>query len=497
MKNISDFYIIVESDHRRKMAAARRQEREQRRARAEDTTASGSTDTAGSNPDELKLDPAAEDVSSPENSEEKEDSEQHEDDDSSEDDSSILGRGSYGLVKKVYNTQDNQFYAMKIISKDLLSRGRAFGRQKSEGDAFDSVKREIAIMKKLDHPNIVHLMEVLCDEDNLYLIMEYAEGGPVMSVDLDDGEVEVSEGKWNIVTPALPLCLARKYFRDVLSGLEYLHHQSVIHRDIKPENLLVGKDGRCMISDFGVSTLCEGDECLIASTAGTGVFMSPEMVQSGSKNMGFGGAQTDVWSLGVTLYYFVYGRLPWYARSVPEIYRMIVHDPLEFPADNTKEGGQFAHVPPALKQLLRGMLDKNPKTRLTIAQINKCSWVSEEGSWCPVAALQATEEGKRCAGYKNQPLVAQTVCKNDIAKAINVSNERPILITPAALQADRSLFNKVKTRFATWKRDLKQKCNASKEEKRRKRMHAHFKYILKLPVPEQLPVLPPALPAIN
>ena len=153
VKNISDFYIIVESDHRRRMAAARREEREQRRARAaaDDITASGSgsgsADPAGSAG--LKLDPAAEDVSSPEDSEEKEDSDEHHDDDSSEDDdSSILGRGSYGLVKKVYNTQDNQFYAMKIIDKTMLSRGRAFGRQKSEGDAFETVRREIAIMKK-------------------------------------------------------------------------------------------------------------------------------------------------------------------------------------------------------------------------------------------------------------------------------------------------------------------------------------------------------------
>ena len=257
-----------------------------------------------------------------------------------------------------------------------------------------------------------------------------------------------------------------------------------------------------MISDFGVSTLCEGDECLIASTAGTGVFMSPEMIRSGSKNLGFGGAQTDIWSLGVTLFFFVYGRLPWYAKSVPEIYRMIVHEPLEFPADNACacRGGQLAprpEVPPALQHLLRGMLDKNPKTRLTIAQINKCPWVSEAGSWCPVQALEATAEGKRCAGYKSQPLVAQTLCKNDIAKAINASNERPILITPALLQADRSLFNKVKTRFAAWKRELKQKCKLSKEEKRRKKMHAHFKFYLQLPVPDQLPVLPPPQPLIG
>ena len=90
----------------------------------------------------------------------------------------------------------------------------------------------VVVVVSVDHPNIVHLIEVLCDDTNLYLIMEYAEGGPVMSVDLDDGEVEVEEGKFNVVAPALPLGLARRYFRDVLSGLEYLHHQSVrFHQD--------------------------------------------------------------------------------------------------------------------------------------------------------------------------------------------------------------------------------------------------------------------------
>src|SRR5207244_203400 len=122
------------------------------------------------------------------------------------------GRGSYGLVKKVFNTLDGKSYAMKIMSRQRLAATRGavgggvgFGRRDRDQDkaaalaaGLDIVRREVAIMKKLDHPNIVRLVEVMCDaeSDLIMLVMEFAEGGPLQHVDLDDAEVEVSPGEY-------------------------------------------------------------------------------------------------------------------------------------------------------------------------------------------------------------------------------------------------------------------------------------------------------------
>ncbi len=368
---------------------------------------------------------------------------------------------------------------MKIMSRARLAKGRT-GRG---GDGLDSVRREVAIMKKLDHPNIVRLYEVLCDadDDSIYLVMEYAEGGPVLSVDLDEGEVELSPGEFNIVAEPLPIHLVRRYFRDVLCGLEYLHHQNVFHRDLKPENILV-KEGRAVIADFGVSTICESSDGIIASTAGTGVFMSPEMVQSGSNKQGFGGAQSDVWSLGVTLFFLVFGRLPFYARALPDIYQAIVHAPLTFPT-----GPEFAHVPPAIYCLLRGMLDKDPLTRYTVARMQQCPWVTDEGAWSAQQELEnMAAQGVCGADYKSKPTVEATICSKDIAAALGESKPRPleqILTVPlstaptdgsspaaGAVVVTLDLYlGKLASRLAAWKREMTRKCDANKQKRAHKR----------------------------
>jgi len=388
-------------------------------------------------------------------------------DDADLDESTILGRGSYGVVKKVFDTQTNDFKAMKVMSKSLLARGR--------GDGLTSARREIAIMRKLSHENIVKLYEVLCDEnrDEIYLIQEFAEGGPIMSVDImdEDCEVELPDGSVNILAEPLPLDVARDYFRDVLKGLEYLHHQHVIHRDIKPENLLTDATGRVMIADFGVSTLVDGEDgCndVASVAAGTGVFMSPETVKGGArKRRGekndescactctdpdaevacsnpLCGAATDIWSLGVTLYFMVYGRLPFYSRSLPDIYKDICEKDVTFP-----HSPEFAHIPETVRDLIRAMLRKSPHERATIEEIYQNPWVNADGTWQPHAETHAPTDmdayayayehgmdedgasvpaaGSYCTmtctntcplAYKSQPLVAHTLQESDVAQAM-------------------------------------------------------------------------------
>ncbi|KAF0307215.1 Calcium/calmodulin-dependent protein kinase kinase 2 [Amphibalanus amphitrite] len=160
-----------------------------------------------------------------------------------------IGQGSYGIVKLAYNQDDDTTYAMKILNKKkimrkggMFVRGRLAPHRKNSGgnplaSPLDRVYREIAILKKLDHPNVVKLVEVLDDpvEDNLYLVFELLEKGEVISIPT---ETPLSEQQ------------AWWYFRDVVMGIEYLHYQKIIHRDIKPSNLLLGDDGHVQIADF-------------------------------------------------------------------------------------------------------------------------------------------------------------------------------------------------------------------------------------------------------
>ncbi|KAG0088577.1 hypothetical protein BGZ92_005982 [Podila epicladia] len=152
-----------------------------------------------------------------------------------------LGRGVHGKVKLCRDTVTDELCAIKIMDKTTRRR---LGRAQISNE--QKIRREIAIMKKCIHPNVVRLIEVIDDPNarKIYLVLEFMEGGEVRWKDLDD-------------KPTLPLNDARTIFRDVVLGLEYLHMQGIIHRDIKPANLLLAADGAVKISDFGVSHFSE------------------------------------------------------------------------------------------------------------------------------------------------------------------------------------------------------------------------------------------------
>uniref|UniRef100_A0AAR2LZI0 calcium/calmodulin-dependent protein kinase n=1 Tax=Pygocentrus nattereri TaxID=42514 RepID=A0AAR2LZI0_PYGNA len=270
-----------------------------------------------------------------------------------------IGKGSYGVVKLAYNEDDNTYYAMKVLSKKRLMRQAGFPRRPPPRGAksapegqpqpkgpLERVYQEIAILKKLDHPNVVKLVEVLDDpsEDHLYMVFELVKQGAVMEVPTDK---PLNEDQ------------ARFYFQDLLRGIEYLHYQKIIHRDVKPSNLLVGEDGHIKIADFGVSNQFEGADALLTSTVGTPAFLAPETLSETRKN--FSGKALDVWAMGVTLYCFVFGVCPFMDERILSLHQKIKTQPVELP--------EHADVSDDLKDLLFKMLDKNPETRITVPQI--------------------------------------------------------------------------------------------------------------------------------
>uniref|UniRef100_A0A8C3YSC6 calcium/calmodulin-dependent protein kinase n=1 Tax=Catagonus wagneri TaxID=51154 RepID=A0A8C3YSC6_9CETA len=311
---------------------------------------------------------------------------------------SEIGKGAYGVVRLAYNESEDRHYAMKVLSKKKLLKQYGFprrppprGSQAAQGGPakqllpLERVYQEIAILKKLDHVNVVKLIEVLDDpaEDNLYLallsqtqniqfdstnipkprstdwrdsvsVFDLLRKGPVMEVPCDK---------------PFPEEQARLYLRDIILGLEYLHYQKIIHRDIKPSNLLLGDDGHVKIADFGVSNQFEGNDARLSSTAGTPAFMAPEAISDSGQS--FSGKALDVWATGVTLYCFVYGKCPFIDDYILALHRKIKNEAVVFPEE--------PKVSEELKDLILKMLDKNPETRIGVPDIKLHPWVTKNG----------------------------------------------------------------------------------------------------------------------
>eukprot|EP01134_Creolimax_fragrantissima_P006235 CFRG6235T1 len=291
-----------------------------------------------------------------------------------------LGRGTQGVVKKALDENTGQYYAIKMISKKKLRRNIQYKRKilrppqnarPSPGPVrvspaeYDEMKKEIAILKKLDHPNIVRCVEIMDDPeaDNMYMVFELMENGCIMDVD---------ERK---TTSALAPEVARKVFVDLLLGIEYLHANRVIHRDIKPQNLLLDEHYDLHISDFGVSHACTSNSDLLRASAGSPAFLAPECLDADSNT--YAGRPIDVWAMGVTLYCFMYGKVPFSGANILELH------------DNIRDAeADYASADDRLVHLLNGMLHKNPESRMTLRDVRHHPWITQDGA----EPIQITEE---------------------------------------------------------------------------------------------------------
>lgn len=263
-----------------------------------------------------------------------------------------IGKGSFGKVKLALSTADKRFYACKIITN----------HRKNNGSSSLSNPEEQAMLRKLDHPNIVRHRDVLYDstEDRYCIVVEYMARGVVMDSSKLEGVKPLSEDG------------VREIMRDVVCGLEYLHHQRIVHRDIKPDNLLRCGDGTVKMSDFGEARMYDVSSTDQNKNAapGTPAFIAPELCMSDkSPKAPPESYAADIWSLGASLFYMVYGRAPFLAKTVFEIYDAICTHKLRFP-DQPK-------ISRKLKDLIKKMLTKEPKSRATLSEVAKHAWFGE------------------------------------------------------------------------------------------------------------------------
>ncbi|KAL6202694.1 hypothetical protein ACLB2K_026399 [Fragaria x ananassa] len=244
-----------------------------------------------------------------------------------------IGEGTFAKVKFARNSETGEPVALKILDKEKVLKHKM----------AEQIKREIATMKLIKHPNVVQLYEVMGSKTKIFIVMEFVTGGELFDKIVNNGRMREDE--------------ARRYFQQLINAVDYCHSRCVYHRDLKPENLLLDAYGNLKVSDFGLSALSQQvrDDGLLHTTCGTPNYAAPEVLN----DRGYDGATADLWSCGVILFVLLAGYLPFDDSNLINLYRKI-------------SAGEFT-CPPWLSfgamKLKARILDPNPMTRITICEI--------------------------------------------------------------------------------------------------------------------------------
>lgn len=382
-----------------------------------------------------------------------------------------LGRGASGIVS-LYTWQGRPFAIKKFVpqkSKGIPNRravpvatGRRPSVQMSQPNAIpDDVRREVALLKKASNlPYVIRLHDVILDTENrhYYLVMEYMGGGAIAEWDGSRACYVSSRAKSAASGSACLLgeSTVRTYVTNLVLAIQALHLNNLAHRDIKPENLMANEEHTlCKLGDLGVahyfkeengelhdeedveaielwdinqgpmpSPSLQNAEAngadgskrhlrgMIKSTKGTYQFLPPESL-SGDAFCAF---KADIWAIGVTMYALLFGSLPYYSSDVSELFDKIEKDPLEFPASCEDNDA---------KDLLKGILEKDPEKRITLESILQHRWTHRN--------IDSKSLRKQVNALKQAP----TLCIEDheLGSAVSVHQNR-FLKLAAAIRHD-------------------------------------------------------------
>ncbi|XP_077901416.1 serine/threonine-protein kinase BRSK2 isoform X4 [Ictidomys tridecemlineatus] len=245
-----------------------------------------------------------------------------------------LGKGQTGLVKLGIHCVTCQKVAIKIVNREKLSES-----------VLMKVEREIAILKLIEHPHVLKLHDVYENKKYLYLVLEHVSGGELFDYLVKKGRLTPKE--------------ARKFFRQIISALDFCHSHSICHRDLKPENLLLDEKNNIRIADFGMASLQVGDS-LLETSCGSPHYACPEVIR-GEK---YDGRKADVWSCGVILFALLVGALPFDDDNLRQLLEKVKRGVFHMPH----------FIPPDCQSLLRGMIEVDAARRLTLEHIQKHIW---------------------------------------------------------------------------------------------------------------------------
>lgn len=255
----------------------------------------------------------------------------------------LISHGAYGMVYLVRHKETRQRYAMKKIAKHRLALR----------NQVDQVFAERDIMSFSDNPFVVSMFCSFETKRHLCMVMEYVEGGDCATL---------------LKSGPLPVNLAKFYFSEILLAVDYLHNYGIIHRDLKSENILITKDGHIKLTDFGLSKIGLMShttsilECYLDKETrqfndmqvfGTPYYIAPEVIL----RQGYG-KPVDYWSMGIILYEFLVGCVPFISDTPEGLFDHVIHDNIEWPNDDDWP------LPREAKALITDLLQRNPKERL-------------------------------------------------------------------------------------------------------------------------------------
>jgi len=264
----------------------------------------------------------------------------------------VIGRGAFSVVKEGIRKASGKRYAVKCISKKLIEKKELL-----------LLEREIDIMKKLQHPHIIQLMEVIDTTDTLYLVLEFVSGGELF-------DAIVNKGSYSEVDAA-------RICKQILEAIQYIHALGIAHRDLKPENLLLAGSGDLAypadgkefvkIADFGLSK--DFGEEQLQTSCGTPDYVAPEVLMGEPYDM-----SVDIWSIGVITYVLLCGFPPFYGENQKELFENIMSGNFDFPEP------EWTEVSDAAKNFIKKILVVDAEERYTAEQCLKDPWLVESAA---------------------------------------------------------------------------------------------------------------------
>ena len=292
-----------------------------------------------------------------------------------------LGEGGMGVVYRARYVKNDKLFAVKLLPENI-----------SDSTVSGRFERELEILKKLQHPNIVRCFGGVAEGDRQFYAMEIIDGGTLEDVLREQGAMLWGE----VIKLAIPMC----------AGLEYAHKHGVIHRDVKPANFLLTKEGIPKLADFGLATVAAASNLTkVGKTVGTIRYMAPEQITGKQLS-----PQTDLYSLGCVLYELLTGQHVFEGDSPAEI--MHAHLKNEPP----RVSSLVPNCPPDLDDLIDHLLEKKsgdrPKSALEVAmRFQRMSEISHLGSTSPIpyrAAETAAPRRKASDSASTAPVVSPT-----------------------------------------------------------------------------------------
>ena len=268
----------------------------------------------------------------------------------------LIGQGAFGKVNIGLNILSGRVVAIKSFNKKSLS---------TNGDNMKKILSETDLMKKLNHPNVTKILEMFEDDEYILIAMEYINGGNLFSFVKKRRKLSEKTAKF--------------LFRQIILGIKHIHSKRIVHRDIKLENILIDLNNNIKICDFGIGRILKNEKQLLYDKCGTPMYMAPEILLS-SKTKGYEGFPVDIWSSGISLYIMLSGTLPFNLKN-NESSDMSEESnnnniELQYSIIN-KEPKKIEKISDEARDLLKGLLNKNPRKRLTIEQILNHPWLIE------------------------------------------------------------------------------------------------------------------------